>query len=200
MCWLDGSEGTEGSPPSFFVLLGGGRCKVAALGHSEGLVSARCCRSFACLKPAARGCFERPRRAGLACPAPCHSGPEGHRPSLLYLRGTRQPDPPLCHLLRVLRFSSQDMRQQCWRPRALGDRRSDIKKEAASARTATGDSHGAGRPTALAASPDTSNDCTLNRPTTATSRNQSGNPRHALATRHARRQCQPISRSRLCAN
>ena len=30
-----------------------------------------------------------------------------NRPSLLYLRGTRQPDPPLCHLLRVLRFSAQ---------------------------------------------------------------------------------------------
>ena len=40
---------------------------------------------------------ERPRRAGLACPAPCHSGPNKHRPSLLYLRGTRQPDTALPH-------------------------------------------------------------------------------------------------------
>jgi len=48
----------------------------------------------------------RPRRAGLACPAPCHSGPEKHRPSLLYLRGTRQPDPALRHLLRALGFQA----------------------------------------------------------------------------------------------
>ena len=43
------------------------------------------------------GGAERPRRAGLACPAPCHSGPDNHRPSLLYLRGTRQPDTALPH-------------------------------------------------------------------------------------------------------
>ena len=40
---------------------------------------------------------ERPRRAGLACPAPCHSWPDNRRPSLLYLRGTRQPDTALPH-------------------------------------------------------------------------------------------------------
>ena len=49
---------------------------------------------------------ERPHRAGLACPAPCHSGPEKHRPSLLDLRGTRQPDTALIELLRALGFKA----------------------------------------------------------------------------------------------
>ncbi len=67
----------------------------------EGWHWACCWRLFAVFRFLARelpvGGAERPRRAGLACPAPCHSGPDNHRPSLLYLRGTRQPDTALPH-------------------------------------------------------------------------------------------------------
>ena len=45
-------------------------------------------------------------RAALACPAPCHSGSENHRPALLYLRGTRPPDAALLLRLWVLSFQA----------------------------------------------------------------------------------------------